>query len=98
MMDLNRNQFFLLGLLVLFLGIEFRMVDSFVLNEKCSKFLIDRAAANDTTVRMAQFFPAVGPTPRKVIRPPDWLGWAAISAGAVLVLHSLAMKKPEGAA
>jgi hypothetical protein len=98
MMDMNRNQFFMLGLLVLFLGIEFRMIDSFVLNEKCSRFLLDRAAANDSSYRMAQLLPAMGPTPRKVIRPPDWLGWAAISAGAVLVLHSLAMKKPEGTA
>jgi hypothetical protein len=36
----------------------------------------------------------VGPTPRRTLRPPTWLGFALISIGAVLVLHSLAMKKP----
>jgi hypothetical protein len=32
--------------------------------------------------------------PRKVIEPPSWLGWAVLSVGAVVTLHSLAMKKP----
>ena len=38
-MDLNRNQFFLAGVLVLLLGIQFRMVDSFVLNPKFAKMI-----------------------------------------------------------
>jgi hypothetical protein len=33
--------------------------------------------------------------PRKVLQPPEWLGWAIISVGAVFVLHSLAMPKPS---
>jgi hypothetical protein len=32
--------------------------------------------------------------PRKVLQPPEWLGWCLISVGAVLVLHSLAMNRP----
>jgi hypothetical protein len=33
-------------------------------------------------------------TNRKRIRPPRWLHLALLSAGGVLVLHSLALKKP----
>jgi hypothetical protein len=32
--------------------------------------------------------------PRKVLQPPEWLGWCLMSVGAVLVLHSLALQKP----
>lgn len=95
-MELNRNQFFLLGLVILFLGIEFRIVESFVLNERASKIVAQRAAGAKQVSSLSSFFPSMGSTPRKSIRPPNWLGWALISAGAVLVLHSLAMRKPEG--
>jgi hypothetical protein len=33
---------------------------------------------------------------RKVVEPPQWLGYALLSIGSVLVLHSLAMPKPGG--
>jgi hypothetical protein len=33
-------------------------------------------------------------TNRKRIRPPRWLHYALLSIGGVLMLHSLAMKKP----
>ncbi|MBI3838546.1 MAG: hypothetical protein HY288_11520 [Planctomycetia bacterium] len=97
-MEFNRNQYFILGLVVMLLGFQIRMVETFVLNEKASRFLAERMAAAvadaDGTVR--PFLPAVGPTPRRTLRPPTWLGFALISVGAVLVLHSLAMKKPGG--
>jgi hypothetical protein len=92
--EINRNQYFLAGLVVLFLGLQIRAVETFVLNEKASRFLAERipalASADDGLV------PAAGPTPRKTVRPPTWLGYAVISVGAVLILHSLAMKRPGG--
>jgi hypothetical protein len=93
--EVNRNQYFLMGLVVLFLGIQFRLVDSFVLNEKASRFVAERfkgQAASDAGGLM----PAVGPTPRRTLKPPTWIGWAFMSVGAVLILHSLAMKRPGG--
>jgi hypothetical protein len=96
--DINRNQYFMAGLLVLFLGIQFRMVDSYVLTESTTRFLAQRSgkpmAAGAT--QLNQLFPAAGPPIRKVIHPPDWIGWALISVGSVLILHSLSMKKPDG--
>ena len=95
-MEFNRNQYFILGLVVMLLGLQIRMVETFVLNEKASRFLAERMTPSvtdaDGTVR--PFLPAAGPTPRRTLRPPTWMGFALISIGAVLVLHSLAMKKP----
>ncbi len=96
-MEINRNQYFLIGLVVLFLGLQVRMVESYVLNEKTSHFLAERfklvASNSDGSDGLMA---AAGPTPRRTLRPPTWLGYAFLSVGAVLVLHSLAMKKPGG--
>jgi hypothetical protein len=96
-MELNRNHWFLIGLLLLFVGLQLRRVDTFVLNEKASKFLADRIQpAVADSGGYPQFLSSVGPTPRKSIKPPPWIGFAMISVGAVMVLHSLAMKRPGG--
>ena len=97
-MDINRNQYFMAGLLVLFLGIQFRMIDSYVLTEKATHFLAQQQGTKTqaTTTQLSQLFPAAGPPIRKVVRPPEWIGWALISVGAVLILHSLSMKGPGG--
>jgi hypothetical protein len=96
--EINRNQYFMLGLVLLLVGLQIRMVETYVLNEKASRFVAERLTASvadaDGTVR--PFMPALGPTPRRTMRPPVWLGYATISIGAVLVLHSLAMKRPGG--
>jgi hypothetical protein len=41
-MDLNRNQFFFLGLLVLLIGIQVRYVSSYVLSPQATQFLAER--------------------------------------------------------
>ncbi len=97
-MEFNRNQYFMVGLLILMIGAELRAVDTFVLNEKTTQFLAQRmkdsqvASANTLTNNFA----AYAPVAKKRIQPPRWLGWSLISIGTVLVLHSLAMKKPGG--
>ncbi len=97
-MDINRNQYFMAGLLALFLGVQFRFVDSYVLTEDATRFLAQRSGKSVASgaTQMNQLFPAAGPTIRKVVRPPDWIGWALISFGSVLILHSLSMKRPDG--
>jgi hypothetical protein len=97
-MEFNRNQFFILGVVLLFFGFEFKKVESFTLNERASRVLNERLAASsgesDGTIR--PFLASMGPTPRRTIHPPEWIGYALLSVGSVLVLHSLAMKKPGG--
>jgi len=99
-MDLNRNQYLMAGLVVLLLGIQLRMVDTFVLNQRATRFVNDRM--ND--IKMQQVASAsdaptlMGPQTAilKRVRPPKWIGWSFVSVGSVLVLYSLAMKKPAG--
>ena len=97
-MELNRHHYFFAGLLILFLGLQFRMVDAVVLNERSTNFLADKLGKSpvEQSSPLRQFFPAAGPLPRKTVRPPQWLGWCLMSVGAVLVLHSLALPKPAG--
>ncbi len=97
-MKLNRNHYFLMGLVILFLGLQFRMVESVVLNQPTSEFLAQRLGTpqENATFRLTSLMGKAN-TPLRTITPPRWIGWALVSAGAVLVLHALAMKKPEGA-
>lgn len=96
-MEINRNQYFLIGLVLLFLGLQVRMVESYVLNERTSHFVAERLKLVASNSESSDgFMPAAGPAPRRTVRPPNWLGYAFISVGAVLILHSLAMKKPGG--
>jgi hypothetical protein len=101
MMELNRNQYFMAGVLVLLLGIQFRTVDTFVLNERSTQIIAQRMNAwKQPQVASAGSFPAMiaasGPIANHRLKPPKWLGWCLISIGSVLVLHSLSLKKPGG--
>lgn len=94
-MDLNRNQFFFIGIVVLMLGLQVRYVSAYVLKPEATKFLADRTGQSQGAA--GTFFSAVAGSPagpRKVLHPPEWLSWCLISVGAVLCLHSLAMPKP----
>ena len=83
---LTRQHLLLAGLLLFFAGIQFRMVQSFTLNEKSSTFVAARMGAGPQAA-------AWQPAPlRKVVEPPRWLGLALMSAGAVLTVKSLSMR------
>ena len=90
-MELNRNQFFMAGVFLVLLGVQFRLLDSVTLNEKATEFLA--AHTSSSAASITSFLPSV---PKKVLHPPQWLGWSLMSIGAVCILHSLAMKKPGG--
>jgi hypothetical protein len=100
-MDLNRNQIFMAGLVLFLLGIQLRMVEAFVLNEKATQFLaqrIQQLKGNQvaSTSDLPTLFAAQSPIAKKRVEPPKWIGWALVSVGTVLILHSLALKKPGG--
>ena len=96
-MEVNRNQWFLVGILLLLLGLQFRLLDSLVLTPQCTKFLAECTKHSITTVSDATetLVGAETPLPPKSVELPEWLGWALLSLGSVLVLHSLSMKRPE---
>lgn len=112
-MEMNRNHFLLIGLVVLFLGIQFRRVEKYVLNEPTSRFIAERTGAGGTpavpegnplfsqqNASLSQGNAALPqppiPAARRTFAPPKWLGWVCVSVGGVLVLQSLAMRKPGG--
>jgi len=94
--ELNRNQFFFLGVVILLIGLQFRMVSSYVLTEEATRFLAERTNKSSSSASFVSFTSDLGALPNKVINPPEWLGWCLMSVGSVLILHSLAMKKPGG--
>ena len=97
-MDFNRNHYFIAGVVVLMLGLQMRLVDSFILSGESTRFLATRFNNGPSLSAggIAQLMPTGGAAPRKTLHPPQWLGWALMSVGSVLVLHSLAMPRPTG--
>jgi hypothetical protein len=96
MMDITRNQYFFIGAILLFLGLECNLVETFVLTPEFTQFLAERtghpiAAVNATTQTLLQSDQAGA---QKNWQPPQWLGWSLLSIGSVLILHSWAMKRP----
>lgn len=92
-MELNRNQYFFMGLVILLIGVQVRMVSSYTLTHEATKFLAERSQSGGEATMFA-LSSDLGAGPQKVIHPPEWLGWCLMSVGSVLILHSLAMKKP----
>lgn len=80
----------LAGLLLFFVGMQFRMVESFTLNERSSRFVA--AQMGDAAARQAYW---QNPPLRKVVEPPRWLGLALMSVGAVLTFKSVSMYRAE---
>jgi len=99
MKHFDRNKYFALGMFVLLLGIQFRLIDRIVLSQPVTEALAryQHPQAMQTVGTFQRLMPAVGPSiPRKVLQPPTWIGWLLLSTGGVLVMHSFALPKPEG--
>lgn len=94
-MSLYRNRYFLVGILLILLGIQFRMVHSFVLNEPTTRVLarFDKSKSVASNRGMSSLLMQVYPTPTKRVEPPRWLGLAMITVGAVISCHALAIPR-----
>jgi hypothetical protein len=99
-MDLTRNHYFIVGIVLFLLGLQFRYVSSFELNEKSSRFVEKRFGKPPATASQPLAILGIAAPPsrhvRHVVRPPRWLGWSLMSFGGVLFVFSLSMKKPGG--
>ena len=94
-MEITRNQYFMAGLVLLLLGIQFRAIESVEVKEQFAKFMAERTghplvAVSNQSPLLA---PIGGAAVSRVVYPPEWIGWLFLSLGSVLVLHSLAMPK-----
>lgn len=97
-MELNRNHYFMVGMIILVLGLQLRSVHAYVLNEKSSEFVATKLKTPPHVQTNAFAMSVAAPATsmqRETIMPPKWLGWALVSVGAVLILHSLAMGRPD---
>lgn len=94
-MKLTRNQYFLIGILLVLLGTQFRMIDSFVLNEPTTRALAKMSKKSQPTVNdsFSTFLMQVHPKPTKRVHPPRWLGLAMIAVGSVVSLHAIAIPR-----
>ena len=96
-MEINRNQYFALGLILLLLGLQFRLIESLDLTPDFTQVLAERTGHPLASVDAV----APGESPivlaglKKHVRPPEFLGWALLAVGATLILHSMAMRKPD---
>ena len=94
-MSMYRNRYFLAGILLILVGIQFRMVDSFVLNESASQALarVSKSATVADNSSMSSMMMAVYPTQTKRVEPPRWLGLAMIAVGSIVACHAIAIPK-----
>ena len=98
---MKRHHLLLVGLLLFFAGVQFRLVESFTLSEKSSRFVAAQVSRAGTP-QAAMWQNAPG---RKVVQPPRWVGLACVSqapegggsglASAVAVHDHLARHQPQ---
>jgi hypothetical protein len=98
LLDITRNQFFYAGLVLLALGIQFRFVEAVQLTPEFTQLIgqstgSPKAAVSSIGQSLVQ---ADRPIATATVRLPEWLGYSLISAGAVLILHAMAMRAPGG--
>jgi hypothetical protein len=91
-----RNRYFLAGILLILVGIQFRMIDSFVLNESATRALArvsKRATVANNASATSMLMLSAYPNPTKRVEPPRWLGLAMIAVGSIVACHAIAIPK-----
>lgn len=92
---MKRQHLLLVGLLLFFAGVQLRLVDSFTLNEKSSRFIAAQVVRGSPVQQQMMWASGSG---RKVVQPPRWLGLALMSVGSVMALKGISVRKPAPAA
>ena len=94
-MSMYRNRYFFAGVLLLLLGIQFRMVDSFVLNESTTRVLarVTKKTPVADNSGVTSLMMGVYPNPTHRVELPRWLGLSMITVGAVISFHAIAIPK-----
>ncbi len=98
MMQFTRARYFMVGILLILLGIQFRKVESVTLSEQTTRVLAKmtkQAPVASNAPTMTSFLMQVHPNPKKRVAPPRWLGLALVAVGAVFSLHAMAMPREQ---
>jgi hypothetical protein len=94
-MDIDRNRYFMFGVILFLLGLQFRLVDSFVLNESSTRALHKFAQSSkiaDNNNMATSIYMDVG-APRKSVKPPNWVGFVLLTVGGVMSLHAMVLPR-----
>ena len=86
-LQFTRNQYFMVGLLLLLIGAQFRLIDSVVLTEKSARFVVEKFGPQPLmVVEPLMQVAAITPiAPGKIIRPPTWVGWFSLAGSMGMV-------------
>ena len=77
------------GLMVLLLGAQFRLVETYVFADTASPYIEPLLTLQDESTSQPQ--QALPLARQYVLHVPDWMGWLLLSIGGALVLHSLSI-------
>jgi hypothetical protein len=78
------------GLLLVLVGVQLRVVESYVLSAEATAALAGwTGPAANSPGGMFEQIVVETTSPRRVVTPPRWLGWASLSAGVVLAAFAL---------
>jgi hypothetical protein len=85
-MQIRRQHLFVTGLVLLLLGIQFRMIERYVLNDTSTRLLAKYFGepAHTPDGAVARVFLASGAPANYTIRPPRWISYSLLSAGFIL--------------
>ena len=89
----NYQVYVLGGLLLILVGMQMRLVESYVLSPAATRVLADWFGAPPTTLTGATYRLTTQGNARKTVSPPQWLGWASISLGVMLVAYGVLGKR-----
>lgn len=92
-MAIRREHLLMTGLVLFLLGVQFRLVESFTLSERSSRFIAAQMGERQYPQAAGAWGQAAS---RKIVQPPRWLGLALMSVGSVLSLKSLSMARSSG--
>ena len=94
-MSLYRNRYFFAGVLLVLMGLQFRRIESFVLNEPATRFVAKMANKPivDNSSTLGSIFEPVTPPVRKKITPPRWFGLSLLAVGGVISLHAVSIPR-----
>ncbi len=96
MMQFTRARYFMVGILLILLGIQFRMVESVTLSEQATRRDCQSHQTSARRVQLAHHdlvLDASLSQPKKRVAPPRWLGLALVAVGDVFSLHAMAMPR-----
>lgn len=96
-MNLDRNRYFMFGVILFLLGLQFRLIDTFVLNESSTRALhriAQRSQISDRNIG-TDVYMQVAPSPKKSVRPPNWLGFVLLTVGGVMSLHAMVLPRRQ---